>query len=97
MTTSSVRIPHGTTGRVRLKTPAEYIVTSPIRPYLVLYRSKLCIKCEEGGRKFAECKKATNFALCADKHDAKDTVHHAGTIRCPIFKDEDTAAQPQSL
>lgn len=50
-------------------------------------RSQLCIKCGQGGHKVAACKNPARCALCAEQHSTENLAHHAGTSRCPAFKE----------
>lgn len=50
-------------------------------------RSKHYIRCGREGHKIAECKNLAKCVLCADDQSAQDAAHHAGTYRCPVFKE----------
>ena len=50
-------------------------------------RTKLCIRCGQEGHKIADCKNSAKCALCAENRSAENAAHHAGTCRCPVFKE----------
>lgn len=49
-------------------------------------RRKLCIRCGKDSHKVAECKNTASCVLCVGQH-GKDSTHHAGTSRCPFFRE----------
>ncbi|XP_026475532.1 uncharacterized protein LOC113380563 [Ctenocephalides felis] len=50
-------------------------------------RTNLCIRCGQEGHKIANCTNAAKCALCAANGNSENVAHHAGTHRCPVYRE----------
>ncbi|XP_026467734.1 uncharacterized protein LOC113371316 [Ctenocephalides felis] len=50
-------------------------------------RTNLCFRCGQDGHKIANCINAAKCALCAENGNSENVAHHAGTHRCPLYRE----------